>query len=161
MIELRILRHEYRLNLLPLAVAAIVVLTAIPIEMRGGAVNWEVGFDYQDFVENLLLFAPLGAALWRRHMAVVLICAALLSLGVETVQLWSFDRFASPYDVISNVLGALAGAQAWRRYAPRSDAKSVTIKVTRTWIAVAAVAVVLLLALWNLPTRSSAIASWD
>lgn len=160
MIERRILRHEYRLKLLPLAVAAIVVSTSIPIELRG-AVGWDGGFDYQDFVENMLLFVPLGAALWRRHTTAVLIYATLLSVGAETIQLWSFERYSSPYDVISNVLGALAGAQAWRRFASSRETNPVTLNVTRAWIAAALLAITLLLVLWNLPTRSSAISTWD
>lgn len=160
MIKNNLFRHEYRLNLLPLAVAAIVVLTAIPIELRA-AVGWDGGFDYTDFVENLLLYVPLGVALWRRHTWVVLICAAVLSVGAETIQLWSFERYSSPYDVISNVLGAFAGAHVWRRISHPNGANPVTLKITRTWIAVAAITAVVLIAMWNLPTRSSAIASWD
>lgn len=156
----RIARHEYRLNVLPLAVAAIVVLTAIPIDLRG-AVGWDGKFDYQDFAENLLLFLPLGVALWRRPTATVLICAALLSVLAETVQLWSFERYSSPYDVLSNVLGAFVGARAWRHIAGINDAERVTIKITHRWIAAAAIVTALLLTLWNLPTRSSAISSWN
>ncbi len=89
------------------------------------------------------------------------ICAALLSIGVETIQLWSVDRFSSPYDVLSNVLGALIGAQAWRRLAPQPAPKVVTLEVTRAWIATAATAAALLVMFWNLPTRSSALETWD
>ncbi len=67
MIKHSVRRREYHLSLLPLAVAAIVVLTAIPIELHD-ARGWIKTFDYQDFVENLLLFVPLGVALWRRHL---------------------------------------------------------------------------------------------
>jgi glycopeptide antibiotics resistance protein len=73
-----------------------------------------------DGVRNLLLFAGLGAV-WmvtdrkgrtRRATVEATVAGALLSLTVETVQLWSPARYASMFDLMTNAGGALAGALA-------------------------------------------------
>lgn len=76
-----------------------------------------------DVVQNILLFVPFGALgvlVWRRGAArhpllsllVVVAFGALLSTGVETLQLFTIDRTSSLTDLATNTAGAFAGALA-------------------------------------------------
>jgi VanZ like family len=81
-----------------------------------------------DALRNLLLFAPLGVAIalcgWRGVGAVL--APMLLSLAVETAQIWIPGRDPSLGDVVFNTVGAAAGFAAirvsvlWLRPAARS-----------------------------------------
>ncbi len=150
--------HPVRLALAPLAIAAIAIATAVPLELRP-EVSWDRGFDTLDFLQNLLLYAPLGVALSDRSWRRVVVVAAALSLSAELVQLWSFERFSSPYDVVANVLGAYGGMWLWRRYRGSDHAAAI---VVRAFSVVGCVLVsALLYAHWKLPVRSSEISGWD
>jgi VanZ family protein len=74
-----------------------------------------------DFVGNVLLFVPLGffgiwslagrrASISRIVWLTLLGCA--LSVAVETLQLFTFDRTSSVADVFANTLGTMSGAIA-------------------------------------------------
>ena len=71
-----------------------------------------------DFVQNLLLFVPFGAAaVWAfagdrpmRHIVSVVLLACALSVGAESIQLLTTDRISSFADVLANTMGALTGA---------------------------------------------------
>ena len=76
-----------------------------------------------DVVQNILLFVPFGALgvlVWRRRgsthpllsMLAVVAFGALLSAGVETLQLFTIDRTSSLTDLATNTAGAFAGALA-------------------------------------------------
>lgn len=76
-----------------------------------------------DVVQNILLFVPfggLGVLVWRRRgsthplisMLAVVAFGALLSAGVETLQLFTIDRTSSLTDLATNTAGAFAGALA-------------------------------------------------
>ncbi|HEY3488616.1 MAG TPA: VanZ family protein [Candidatus Deferrimicrobiaceae bacterium] len=76
---------------------------------------------YIDAVQNLLLFFPLGAALFlglvkRRgamsRIAVAIAGAAFLSFLCETLQIWLPTRYPQVMDVGANTLGAFSGAVA-------------------------------------------------
>ena len=74
-----------------------------------------------DFILNVLLFAPLGAALvcagTRPRWAVL--ASSLFSAAIELAQLWIPGRDSSLGDVLSNSLGALLGVVlfvSWRRW---------------------------------------------
>ena len=64
-----------------------------------------------DALSNLILFLPLGAAIawcgWRGPWTVL--APALLSLSVETAQIWLPGRDASLSDLVFNTAGAAAG----------------------------------------------------
>lgn len=150
---------KYRLHLGPMAVAAIVAATGIPIAVRGSP-WWQVAFDYRDIVNNLLLYLPLGVALWRRPLRNVIAAALLLASTIEFSQLWSIGRFASPVDVAANVLGAVFGTLAWRHPRIRTALPVSLYEVNRSWVAVAVLTMVTIYGLWSLPVRSSSLSNW-
>ncbi len=65
-----------------------------------------------DFAFNIALFLPCGAllALLGRRPSTATAAAALLSLGIESAQMYIQPRHPSQLDVLANALGALAGA---------------------------------------------------
>lgn len=128
------------------------------MELRS-AVSWDGTFHAVDFLQNLLLYAPLGAALSSRSWRLVVSSAAALSIAAEVVQLWSFERFSSPYDVLSNVLGACAGMWLWRRYRRKRDGAHVVLGASA--IAACVLASALTFAVWKVPRQASEIAGWD
>jgi len=76
---------------------------------------------WMDFILNLLGFIPLGAVLWALfHEAGGLIrkqavffssgLSFLISLGIETAQVWMPSRSSQMTDLVLNTLGALLGA---------------------------------------------------
>ena len=150
---------RYRVHLLPLALVAILATTAIPIELRP-AVWWDGGFDSADFAENLLLYAPLGVALWGRRPSTVFLVAMALSGAIELLQMWQVARYSSPYDVAANACGALIGALAWNRLAPGTALRADMPLLGRRWVGIAAAVVVGLSLVWSLPVRSSALRDW-
>lgn len=70
-----------------------------------------------DVLLNLALFAPLGALLAHRGRTIahVAIASVLLSVAIEACQVLLPSRDPSARDVLSNLLGATAGAIAHRR----------------------------------------------
>jgi hypothetical protein len=155
--------HRVHLRLLPLTVAAIVIMTALPIEI-GAPVEWDRDLRGSDFVLNVLLFAPLGIALWRRPIWMIGVVSGLTSAVIESSQVWSIDRFASAYDIAANTLGAVIAALVWRAARPpqsgnepAAEVVSVGPGVTVALLFVAAGIV----SLWWRPAVSSAIAGWD
>jgi len=71
-----------------------------------------------DFVQNLLLFVPFGAAAVSafggerplRHIFSAVLLGCAVSIGVESIQLLTTDRISSFADVLANAAGALTGA---------------------------------------------------
>jgi VanZ family protein len=72
-----------------------------------------------DAIFNVVAYVPLGLALvialprnWSRSrcLTVTVLIALALSLTVETAQMWLPTRYASVYDTLANVVGALFGA---------------------------------------------------
>ena len=94
-----------------------------------GARGW-AGIAWRPVMDNVTLFVPLGAfaaALFRRQRSVVLlVAAALVSVGVELFQ-WVFPtgRIANSADVLANTVGAALGIALARIVRTgRSDAVS-------------------------------------
>jgi VanZ family protein len=88
--------------------------------------RWQVsvGEDPYDAVFNLLLFVPLGflfrlATSRERHGSIlgVIRDAALISIGIEAMQLFDTTRQSTLIDVIANTAGAALGAFAFDRIA--------------------------------------------
>jgi hypothetical protein len=151
------LSRLFDLRLTPLAMVVIVSATAVPVELR--AAHLGVGaFEWKDFIQNLLLFAPFGIALHRRPLHVVLLASLCLSLAVELLQIWQFERFPSHFDLVANVAGALLAAGVGRRVL---HADPVLIPVTACLSAGCVLGSTLILAIWYSPVRTAAIADWQ
>jgi VanZ like family/Concanavalin A-like lectin/glucanases superfamily len=151
---------RFSLQLLPLAIFAIVLGTMVPVELRA-ALGWNGGFEAMDFVQNLLLFAPLGFALAHRRAWVAISVAAAFSLTAEVLQIWQFERFPSPWDVAANVLGAHMAAYVRRLWLRRSGHMSTHIAINGWWLLITALSLAALTVLWQWPAKSSAIAGWE
>lgn len=69
-----------------------------------------------DIVANVLVFVPFGAS-WKQsgfhssklQLGAALVAAGVLSIGAEWLQVYSHSRIPSATDVVTNLLGALAG----------------------------------------------------
>ena len=149
-----------RLHLLPVTVATIVAATASPAELRG-PIWWNGDINFHDVAQNLLLYVPFGAALWKGHSWVVLAIAALLSSSIEVAQVWMINRYPSPIDVAANAAGAVIGAVAWRRAGLGSTLGAWTPYFSAKGFAVLALAGAMILVTWGLPVRSAALSNWE
>jgi len=99
-----------RLRLLPLAVAAIVATTIIPLKLRWPSLAYlDTSINRSDVINNLLLYLPLGVSLATSTAARCAGAAAGLSVLAEVLQFGYVNRDPSPVDVLANVLGALGG----------------------------------------------------
>lgn len=156
----RPLTTTYRLRPFPLALALIVVTTAMPVELRAPAL-WSGTVEFTDMVVNVLLYAPLGLALRRWPWWKVLVLALLLSASIETGQIWNSARHPSPADVAANVAGAVLATWLVRVRRRAEGPAGSGITVGRPVVAVACCAVLALLAAGNLPARPTAIAGWN
>ena len=81
--------------------------------------QWGQRWSASDATFNVLAYVPLGAALvacaprgqgLAAKVALALCLAALLSMAVETAQMWLPTRYASVFDWLANLFGALLGA---------------------------------------------------
>lgn len=151
---------HYRLQLLPLAVALILVTTAVPLEI-GSEANWNGRFGLADLAQNLLLYAPLGMALRRRPLWLVVVLACALSSAIEISQLWSVGRSASLLDVASNTLGAGAAALIASRFSDRFQETRSIVRVRTTQVALAALVLIGVFAAWAVPVTSAELSNWD
>ena len=81
--------------------------------------HWEQRWAVADTVFNVAAYVPLGAALviaWPNRwslpakIAAAIVFSAMLSLSMETAQMWLPTRYASVRDVLANLVGAFVGA---------------------------------------------------
>lgn len=149
-----------RLHLLPLALAAIVFGTAVPVEWRAPVLG-PLNLSVPDVLINLLLYAPLGLALWRRPLGATLAIAAVLSGSIEVLQMWAFERDSSPIDVLANLLGAAAGHALARHLAAARGLRCESLPLDRRALLLAALAAGVLITAWAWPARPSSLANWD
>ncbi len=104
--------------LLLLVVATILLLTLSPFNFTTehiGRFYWKT--SYRDAAENLLMTIPLGFLLrlrWREHAPMLflpeLAFGVLLSLGVESAQLFLPTRASQYSDIVMNAAGCWLGA---------------------------------------------------
>lgn len=110
------------------AVTLVITLTpfdfAVPERWRVTVEDWTV----LDLIANVLLFVPMGFLLalgepperrgtvWR-----ALAAGAALSLAIESAQLFELERYASPWDVLTNAAGAALGGALPARLRRRLD----------------------------------------
>jgi VanZ family protein len=139
-----------RLRLLVPSIALIVVTTMIPVALRHPSLRYiESSFQGPDFLNNILLYMPLGIALSGSSLLRTFLFGLCLSTAAETLQLGYVDRIPSFADITSNTCGALVGylvALVWLR-AMGSDPKS--LRIPRAVAAILGV-----IALVDHPTRS-------
>jgi VanZ family protein len=99
-----------RLRLLPLAVAAVVATTIIPLKLRWPSLAYlDTSINRSDVINNLLLYLPLGVSLAASTAARCAGAAAGLSVLAEVLQFGYVNRDPSPVDVLANVSGAVGG----------------------------------------------------
>lgn len=92
----------------------IYLLTLNPFEFQAFVPSefWVWRFGIPDFLQNILLFFPLGVVLkhtTRRTPLAVMLCGLALSLSVEVCQLFIEIRTSNFVDLISNASGAWLG----------------------------------------------------
>lgn len=114
------------MSLLLAYVAAMAMLATLwPLDFQTTPHGWNLETSAEDLALNLALLAPI-AFLWRlsglyRRWPYDLDALALgcgFSLVLECLQLFLPTRCSSPTDVITNALGAWAGAAAYTRVQP-------------------------------------------
>jgi VanZ family protein len=124
------LQPRLRLRLLLPSIALIVVATMIPVGLRHPSLRYiDNRFEAPDFLNNILLYVPLGIALSGSSFVRTFLFGFLLSTAAETLQMGYVDRIPSAFDVTSNTCGALVGylvAMIWVRVT-RFDPKSLPI----------------------------------
>jgi glycopeptide antibiotics resistance protein len=114
-----------------------------------------------DFVQNLLLFVPFGAAaVWafgdgrpfRRIVSAGLLGCAV-SVGAESIQLLTTDRISSFADVLANTAGAVAGAViaviSRQQLARLVTLTKTGVSAAPTYRAVVAIALLVCIASWQ------------
>lgn len=144
----------------PIAVASILLCTAMPIEMRPWT-SWSAVLAPADFAANLLLYAPLGWGLRHRRIAVPAVLAGVLSLAVEILQGGMVGRYSAAFDTVANVSGAVVGFLASRGSASRTSIGPVAFTPEPGHVAVACLLLCLILANWFAPGRPSDLSSWE
>lgn len=105
---------------------AIALLTLNPFDFQAYRPSefWVCRFRLGDVLQNILLFIPLGILLrqgLRLPYGFCLLWGLLLSLGIETAQLWLVARTSNLFDLGSNALGAGLGAWLYQWVLARSD----------------------------------------
>jgi hypothetical protein len=153
-------RQPYHLHLLPIAIAAIVFGTAVPVELRP-AMWGAPSLAVSDFAVNVLLYTPLGLALWRRPIDITLTATGVLSVAIEVLQIWYVERDPSLIDVVANILGVTVGVIAAQRLVQTKRVWPDTLPINWQLATSAAVGVMVLLMLWARPAAPSNFANWD
>lgn len=128
-------RGARRIVLWVIAVVIFAVTTWPPSTFVGHShwdqVEWipfSHGLHPLDLIANVLLFTPFGAVFaWGRRRSAItraVLAGALLSLAIETYQVYCHGHFPTMTDVVTNLTGTwLAARLAWRTSAaaaPRS-----------------------------------------
>jgi VanZ family protein len=99
-----------RLRLLAPAIALIVAATMIPSNLRHPSLAYiQNTYDSTDFVNNLILYVPLGIVLGGTSLLRAFLFGLCFSTCAEVLQLGYVDRIPSFMDIASNTCGAVAG----------------------------------------------------
>ncbi len=151
------------IRLAPIALLLIIGATTIPADFRSPAtelISWSL--DPRDFVLNLLLFIPLGAALSGRRWVVVLAALGLLSLSIEVLQLAQAGRHAGPADILANVAGGGLGSRFQHVRSSWLSVEGGYLKMSyRPFLAVALVGGLGLLLAIAVPGKPHDFSNWD
>ena len=145
---------------LPLAVTAIIVLTAVPVAVRSIPVPFRLSaavFDVSDFVANVLLYMPLGIALRGSNAALVTAGAGAAAAVIELLQTWYVGRTPAALDIVANAGGALLGLWFGRiAFEPASR-----LRIPRAAAIPLLAGAMIIQGTWLWPRTSSAIDGWD
>ena len=91
----------------------------IPVALRHPSLRYiDNALEPPDFVNNILMYMPLGIALSGSSLLRTFLFGFFLSTSAELLQLGYVDRIPSGVDVVSNTIGALVGylvAMVWLR----------------------------------------------
>jgi hypothetical protein len=116
-----------RVRLLIPSIALIVATTMIPVGFHYPSTSYiEYGFNLSDFINNVVLYLALGVALSGSSLTRAFFVGLCLSVSAELLQLGYINRIPSPFDVLGNTCGAVAGYLGlafWHRvkgYYPKS-----------------------------------------
>jgi VanZ family protein len=132
-----------RLRLLAPAIAVIVAATMIPTGLRHPSLTYiENTFNSTDFVNNLILYMPLGIALSGTSLMRAFLFGLSLSTCAEVLQLGYVDRIPSFQDIASNTCGAVIGYLVARLVLRRAEGPR-SLQLYRP-IAVAAIPIAIL-----------------
>jgi hypothetical protein len=92
------------------AIALIVAATMIPTGLRHPSLSYiQDLFNGADFVNNLILYVPLGIALGGTSVIRAFLFGLCLSTCAEVLQLGYVDRIPSFLDIASNTCGSVIG----------------------------------------------------
>jgi hypothetical protein len=92
------------------AIALIVAATMVPTGLRHPSLAYiQNYFDGTDFVNNVILYMPLGIALGGTSLLRAFLYGLCLSTCAEVLQLGYVDRIPSFLDIASNTCGAVIG----------------------------------------------------
>jgi VanZ family protein len=151
------------MRLLPPAIAFILVLTAVSVEICDPFLD-EYAFrriERFDMVLNVLLYLPIGFALSRRGFLVVGAVAGALSLFSESAQVFYPDRYASLFDLAANLTGALLGAALARAISSFSGLRASAMRMNAATGIFAAMACAALVATLSRPGEPADFSNWD
>ncbi len=104
------------------------IITLLPFQFDWPS-RWRLMFTGGpvDIVANVLLFLPLGFLYrlarregFRHSTLTVLWIGAVMSMAIETAQLFERERYTSVLDVATNAFGAWLGAWAFDRLSPKA-----------------------------------------
>jgi glycopeptide antibiotics resistance protein len=98
---------------------ALFLLTLIPFNFAwlAAAQHLKWNIEFQDVIQNLFLFFPLGAVLAHalpRSFIIPIIYGAFLSTAIEVIQLSDIGRTSNYCDIIANTAGTLMGLIYYR-----------------------------------------------
>jgi VanZ family protein len=96
------------------------------------------GHDLVDGIQNIILFLPLGLALAQRRIHAVwkVLLGAVISLGIETMQLWIPGRVSSWVDVCTNATGTMVGLGLYQWPLVRTLVNWFTSHLHRVWLVI-------------------------
>jgi VanZ like family/Concanavalin A-like lectin/glucanases superfamily len=146
--------------LLP-SIALIVAATMIPTGLRHPSLTFiEDQFSPTDFINNLILYMPLGIALSGTSLIRAFLFGLSLSTCAELLQLGYIDRIPSFIDIVSNTGGAVAGYLAAKPFLKRADGPR-SLVLYRA-VAVAAIPIAILGTLAILPHHTASdFSNWN
>jgi hypothetical protein len=146
--------------LLP-SIALIVAATMIPAGLRHPSLAFvEDQFSPSDFINNIILYMPLGIALGGTSLIRAFLFGLSLSTCAEVLQLGYINRVPSFVDIAGNTCGAVAGYLVAKPFVKRADGPRSL--VLHRGVAVAAIPIAILGTLAILPHHTkSDFSNWN